>query len=323
MNSRRMKCAGVAIIAAVLWAQTASAETFPDHPVRLIIPFTPSGGIDTLGRLVAQKLSEIWGQSVFVENRAGAGGDIGSAVAAKSAPDGYTLAVGGQFLASNVTILPMRGFDPVKDFDPIILLANGQDVLTVPPNSPFHNVKELVDYAKAHPGELTYASLGVGASSHLSTLLLSEITGISLRHVPYTSFSQAFADVSMGRVSLWIASFSGAIGHIQAGELNGLAVSGHARAAQLPDVPTFRDLGIPYDNESWFGLFAPKGTPRAIVDQINADALRVIDNNDLREKAATLGFRVVGGTPEALGMLLQSEIAEWAEIAKRNDLLPQ
>jgi tripartite-type tricarboxylate transporter receptor subunit TctC len=315
--------AGVVLVVAGLGLCAARAQTFPDHPVRLMIPFTPSGGIDTLGRLVAQRLGEIWGQTVFVENRAGAGGDIGSSAAAKAPPDGYTLALGGQFLASNVTILPMRGFDPVKDLDPIVLLATGQDVLTVPPNSPFRSVRELVDYAKSHPGELTYASLGVGASSHLSVLLLSEITGISLRHVPYTSFSQAFADVSMGRVSLWIASFSGAIGHIQAGELNALAVSGHARAAELPDVPTFRDLGIPYDNESWFGLFAPKGTSRAIIDQLNADALRVIGNEDLKTRAATLGFRTAGGTPEALGLLLQNEIGQWAEVAERNDLLPK
>lgn len=303
----------------VVEPRTAAAGDFPDHTVRLIIPFTPGGGIDTIGRLVAQKLSDLWGQSVIVENRAGAGGDIGSAVAAKAAPDGYTLAVGGQFLASNVTILPMRGFDPTTDFAPITLLARGQDVLTVPRDSPFQTVNELFAYAKTHPGELTYASLGVGSSSHLSILMLSEITGVSLRHIPYTAFSQAFADVSAGRISLWIASLSGAVSHIQAGELRALAVSGHDRAAQLPNVPTFREAGIPYDNESWFALFAPKATQRSIIDRLNSDVRRVIDDNHLKIEAAGLGFHMASSTPEELDTLLLNEVALWAKIAKRNN----
>ena len=260
MNSRRLVAA---LTFVALLAAPARAETFPDHPVRLIIPFAPGGSIDTLGRILTDKLSTLWGQSVFIENRAGAGGMVGSSVAAQAAPDGYTIVFGGQFMAANVTIAPSANFDPVKSFAPVILVATGQDALMVPANSPFHSVKEVVDYAKAHPGELTYASLGIGSSGQLASTLFSEVTGITLQHVPYNSFSQAVTDVSAGRISVWLTTLGGSIGHIQAGKLRALAVSGPTRAAQLPDVPTFDELGVAYGNDtSWYALFAPAGTPR-------------------------------------------------------------
>jgi len=311
------------IAIACLGLPSAWGQTFPDRPVRLIIPFPPGGSIDTLGRIVTQKLGEAWGQSVFIENRPGAGGNIGLSATAQAAPDGYTIGFGGQFVAANVTIAPMRGLDPVKSFDPIILVATGQDVLMVPPDSPFHTVKEIIDYAKAHPGELTYASLGVGSSGHLATTLFSEVTGVTLQHVPYTSFSQAVTDVSTGRISLWISTVGGTIGHIQGGKLHALAVSGPTRAAQLPDVPTFDELGVAYGTDtSWYGLFAPAGTPRAIIDKINADTAKVLETADMKERATQLGFRLVGGSPEKLGDYLKSEITKWADVAKKGELVP-
>ena len=185
----------------------------------------------------------------MVENRAGASGNIGAPAAAQAAPDGYTLHLGAQTLAVNVTIAPTKGFDPTKDFDPIMLVATAQDVLMVPPNSPFHSVRDLIDYAKAHPGELNYASLGTGSSGHLATALFSEVTGIKLQHVPYSQYSQAVTDIMSGRISLWLTTLGGAIGNIQAGKMRALAVSGHARAAQLPDVPTFKELGVGFGDE--------------------------------------------------------------------------
>jgi tripartite-type tricarboxylate transporter receptor subunit TctC len=316
-----LRAAAVAV--AIFGSPSVWAQTFPERPVRLIIPFPPGGSIDTIGRILTQKLGEAWNQSVVVENRPGAGGNIGASAAAQSAPDGYTIAFGGQFLAANVTIAPMHGFDPVKNFDPVILVATGQDVLMVPPNSPFHTVKDIIDYAKAHPGEVTYASLGVGSSGHLATTLFSEITGVTLQHVPYTSFSQAVTDVSTGRISIWISTLGGTIGHIQAGKLHALAVSGPTRAAQLPDVPTFDELGVAYGTDtSWYGLFAPTGTPRAIIDKINGATAKVLDTPDMKERATQLGFRLVGGTPEQLGTYLKNEIAKWAEVAKKGELVP-
>jgi tripartite-type tricarboxylate transporter receptor subunit TctC len=305
----------------VLGLHNASAQTYPDRAVRLIIPFPPGGSIDTLGRILTQKLGNIWGQSVFVENRPGAGGNVGSEVAALAAPDGYTMNFGGQFLAANVTIAPMRGFDPMKNFAPIVLVATGQDVLMVAPNSPFHSIKDIVDYAKAHPGEVTYASLGVGSSGHLASTLLSEVTGITLQHVPYNSFGQAVTDVGAGRVSIWISTLGGSIGQIEAGKLRAIAVSGPTRAAQLPDVPTFDELGVAYGNDtSWYAFFAPAGTPQPIIAKINTDTNHVLADADMKERATRLGFRLVGGSPEQLGVYLRNEIDKWATVAKKGGL---
>ena len=318
MRSRPFAVALTALLAVASAGTTpARAQTYPDHAVRLIIPFAPGGSIDTLGRILTEKLGALWGQSVFIENRAGAGGQVGASVAAQAAPDGYTTAFGGQFMAANVTIAPSANFDPVKSFAPIILVATGQDCLMVPVDSPFHSVKEIIAYAKAHPGELTYASLGVGSSGQLATVLFSEVTGIALQHVPYNSFSQAVTDVSAGRISIWLTTLGGSIGHIQAGKLRALAVSGPTRAAQLPDVPTFDELGVAYGNDtSWYALFAPTGTPRDAILKINADTNRVLADADVKQRTTNLGFRLVGGTPEQLGAHLRSEIDKWAKVAK-------
>ena len=323
MSSCKLVAALVMTLIAAL-AIPARAQTYPDRAVRLIIPFPPGGSIDTLGRILTDKLSTLWGQSVFIENRAGAGGMVGSSVAAQAAPDGYTMSFGGQFMAANVTIAPSANFDPVKSFAPVILVATGQDVLMVPADSPFHSVKEVVDYAKAHPGELTYASLGIGSSGQLASTLFSEVTGITLQHVPYNSFSQAVTDVSAGRISIWLTTLGGAIGHIQAGKLRALAVSGPTRAALLPDVPTFDELGVAYGNDtSWYALFAPAGTPPAVVAKINADTNKILADADMKERATKLGFRLVGGAPEQLGAHLRSEIDKWAKVAKAAGLEPK
>jgi tripartite-type tricarboxylate transporter receptor subunit TctC len=299
----------------------ATAQSYPDRSVRIIVAFAAGGTIDTLGRLVAQKLGEAWGQSVFVENRPGASGNIGAAAAAQSPPDGYTLHLGGQVLAVNVTLAPMKGLDPVKDFEPIMWIATAQDVMMVPPTSPFRSVKNVIDYAKAHPGELNYASLGIGSSGHLATTLFSDLAGIKLQHVPYTSYSQAVTDMISGRISLWITTLGGAVGNIQAGKMRALAVSGRARAAQLPDVATFDELGVAFvDESSWYALFAPKGTSKEIIAKINIDMTRILALPDMKEREATLGYRFVGGPPAKLEAMLRHEIAKWAEVAKSASL---
>jgi tripartite-type tricarboxylate transporter receptor subunit TctC len=323
VSSRKLVAALVLTLIAAL-AAPARAQTYPDHAVRLIIPFPPGGSIDTLGRILTEKLSTLWRQSVFIENRPGAGGTVGSSVAAQAAPDGYTMTFGGQFMAANVTIAPSQSFDPIKSFAPLILVATGQDALMVPASSPFHSVKEVVDYAKTHPGELTYASLGIGSSGQLASTLFSEVTGITLQHVPYNSFSQAVTDVSAGRISVWLTTLGGSIGHIQAGKLRALAVSGPTRAAQLPDVPTFDELGVAYGNDtSWYALFAPAGTPREIIGKINTDTNKILADADMKERATKLGFRLVGGSPEQLGAHLRSEIDKWAKVAKAAGLEPK
>ena len=312
-------CAAGALIAAALLAASAgaAAQSYPERPVRVLIAFPAGGTIDTLGRIIAQKLTEAWGQNVVIENRPGAGGNIGAAAAAKAAPDGYTLHLGAQTLAVNVTLQPSTEFDPVKDFDPIMLVATAQDVLLVPPNSPFRSVKELIDYAKAHPGELNYASLGTGTSGHLATVMFSELAGIKLQHVPYTSVSQATTDVISGRIAVFLPTLGGHLGNVAAGRMRALAVSGETRAAQLPDTPTFNELGVKFvDETSWYALFAPKGTRKEIIAKINAELARILALPDVREKGVTLGYRFIGGPPEKLAAFLNNEIAKWAEVAK-------
>jgi tripartite-type tricarboxylate transporter receptor subunit TctC len=321
----RRVCGACLIAAASLFAAVgARGDSYPDRAVRLIIPFPPGGSIDTLGRILMQKLGAVWSQSTVVENRPGAGGNIGSAVAARAAPDGYTLLFAGQFMAANVTIAPMQGFNPATNLAPVDLVATGKDVLLVPPNSPFHSVGDIVTYAKAHPGQLTYASLGVGSSGHLATILFSQVTGITMQHVPYTSFGTAVADVGAGRVSVWLATLGGILGQVQGGKFRALAVSGPERATELPNVPTFAELGVPYGNDtSWYALFAPAGTPPAIIAKINGDTDRMLTDPDLKSRVTKLGFRLVGSSPEQLGTYLKNEIGKWATIAKAGGIVPK
>src|SRR6185436_410780 len=292
----RHRCVAAAWIAAWCWAAlvqapaSASAQAYPDRSVRIVIAFA-------------------------------AGGTIGGAAAAQSPADGYTLPLGGQVLAVNATLAPMKGLDPIKDFEPIMWIATAQDVLMVPPDSPFRSVRELVDYAKAHPGKLNYASLGIGSSGHLATTLFSDLAGIKVQHVPYTSYSQAVTDMISGRISLWITTLGGAVGNIQAGKMRALAVSGRTRAAQLPDVPTFNELGIGFvDESSWYALFAPKGTPKEIVAKINGDMARILSLPDMKERETTLGYRFIGGSSDRLAAMLRHEITKWAEVAKSASL---
>jgi tripartite-type tricarboxylate transporter receptor subunit TctC len=311
----------VTVFAALVgWRPDASAQSYPDRPVRLLIAFPAGGTIDTLGRILAQKLTEAWGQNVVIENRPGAGGNIGAAAAAQAVPDGYTLHFGAQSLAVNVTIAPYQNLDPVKDFEPIILAATATDVLVVPTTSQFHTLRALIDYAKSHPGELNYSSLGVGTSSHLSTVQFADITGLKLQHVPYTGFSQATTDLVAGRLSLWMPTLGGSLGNIQAGKMRALAISGPARAQAVPDIPTFKEQGIEFGESSWYALFAPKGTPKEIIAKVNADVERILAMPDVKEKSVTFGYRYVGGSPEKLDAFLKGEIAKWAEVAKSASL---
>ena len=315
--------AGAILIAAsaLILQTSAVAQSYPDRPVRIIVAFPAGGTLDTLARIIAQKLGDTWGQSVLVENRPGAGGNIGAASAARAAPDGYTLHFGAQSLAVNVTISPYEGFDPVRDFDPIILVGTAQDVLMVPASSPFNSVSELIAYAKAHPGRLNYASLGPGTSAYLATALFSELAGIKMQNVSYSSLAQAATDLMSSQVSLFIPTLGGHIGNIKSGRIRALAVSGATRAEQLPDVPTFKELGVPFVEEtSWYGIYAPKGTPREIIVQVNDKVGRILANPEVKERTAVLGFRLIGGSPEKLGTMLHDEIDKWAKLAKNGSI---
>ena len=238
----------------------------------MVVAFGAGGTLDTLARIVSPKLSEMWGQQVVVENRAGAGGNIGAAQASQAAPDGYTLHFGAQTLAVNVTIAPYKGFDPVRDLEPVVFVGTAQDVLMVPPDFPAKTVQELIDYAKKRPGELNYASAGPGTSGHLATVLFSELTGVQLQHVPYNSLSQGVTDIMSGRISVWIVTLGGHLGNITSGKMRALAVSGEAAPSSFPTCrPSRRSACRSSAETSWYGIFAPKGTPRNIVEKVNRD----------------------------------------------------
>ena len=322
-RARAIAVAPLALAALAILAATAgaAAQAYPTRPVRMVVAFSAGGTIDALGRILAQKLSEQWGQSVVVENRGGAAGNLGALAAAQAAPDGYTLHLGAQSLATNVTMAPVPNFDPRRDLAPVIAVATAQDVLMVPPDAPARSLPEWIAYAKARPGELNYASLGTGSSGHLATVLFAELTGLRLEHVPYTAVASAVTDIVAGRISVWLATLGGHLGNIQSGRVRALAVSGRVRAPSLPDVPTFAEQGVALTEElTWFGLFVPKGTPASIIAKLNSDVQQVLAQPAMQARAAQLGFRLIGGPPDKLADLLQSDIAKWALVAKRAGL---
>ena len=320
----RASAIAVAVAAIVATGAGASAQTYPTRPVRMVVAFAAGGTIDALGRILAQKLSQLWGQAVVVDNRGGAAGNLGAIAAAQAAPDGYTIHLGAQSLATNVTMAPVPNFDPRRNFAPVIAVATAQDVLMVPPQSPAHSLVEWIAYARAHPGELDYASLGTGSSGHLATVLFTQMTGLKLEHVPYTAIAPAVTDIVAGRISVWLATLGGHLGNIQAGRVRALAVSGLSRAQSLPDVPTFAEQGVALLEEStWFGVFVPAGTPKPIIAKLNSDVAQVLAEPAMRARAAELGFRLIGGPPEKLGDLLESEIGKWAKVAKSAGLAAQ
>ncbi|HEY4405411.1 MAG TPA: tripartite tricarboxylate transporter substrate binding protein [Xanthobacteraceae bacterium] len=322
MRSRRRASALAAVVAAVFAASvSASAQTYPARPVRMVVAFSAGGTIDALARILAQKLSERWGQSVLVDNRGGAAGNLGAMAAAQALADGYTIHLGAQSLATNVTMAPLPNFDPRRDFDPVMAVATAQDVLMVPPDAAARSLPEWIAYAKARPGELNYASLGTGSSGHLATVLFAQVTGLKLEHVPYTGVSQAVTDIVAGRISVWLATLGGHLGNIQSGRVRALAVSGEGRAPSLPEVPTFTEQGIAVEESTWFGVFVPRGTPKPIIARLNHDLEQVLAEPAMQERAAQLGFRLIGGAPDKLAGLLQSEIAKWAEVAKSAGLV--
>ena len=305
------------VVAAALCFSNAAAQDYPARSVRVIVPFEAGGALDAIARIIAPRLSDAWGQQVIVENRAGAGGNIGAQAAARSKPDGYTLFVNTPSFAVNPSLQKNLPYDPEKDFAPISMLAWTNGVLLVPPSLPVKSVKELVALAKARPGELTYASTGPGTAGHLNMELFRNLTRIEVVHVPYKSVGQAQTDLMAGRVMMWITSLPGAVPHIKSGRVRALAVSGTKRSAAIPDVPTMQEAGVQsYEAISWYGMFAPAGTPHEAIAKINADVARVLQLPEVRQRFAAIGVEPSAGTPAELAKYLRSEIVKWANVVK-------
>jgi tripartite-type tricarboxylate transporter receptor subunit TctC len=302
----------------------AAQEPYPSRTVKIVVPAAPGSTTDTLARLVADQLGQKWGKAAIVENIAGGAMNVGATNVARAAPDGYTMLVAPPApLSFSHLLYKDLAYEPTK-WVPITMLAKIPNVLVVRKELPAATLRELIDYAKANPGKLNYASLGTGTSGHLATTLFSDLAGVKLQHVPYSQYSQAVTDFLSGRTALWITTLGGAIGNIQAGKMRALAVSGESRAKQLPDVPTFKEMGVGFSDESsWYALFAPKGTPQAIIGKVNADMTRIIALPDVKERELTMGYRFIGGPPNKLAAFVRSEIAKWAELAQSASLTPR
>lgn len=318
MQLRRLAISIGVVLGGMLGSVCASAQGYPTQPVRLIVAFSAGGSVDTFGRIIAQKLGELWGQQVLVENRPGALGNLGAVAAAHAAPDGYTLHLAASSIALNATLAPVADFDPTKNFDPVILAATAQDILIVPTDSRFKTASDLIAYAKANPRKLTYGTLGASSSGNMAMAVFARNNGgLHLRQVTYSQSSQLQTDVFAGRVDVFFPTTGAHIGNVANGRERALGVSGPKRAAQLPDVPTFREQAISYpDATSWYALFAPKGTPAAIVAKINADMERVLAQPEVKALMDKLGFAAIGGPPSRLGSFLDQEIKAWADVVK-------
>jgi tripartite-type tricarboxylate transporter receptor subunit TctC len=313
-------CAGAAAVApfASRAGLAQGSAAWPNRIVKLVVPFTPGGGIDAVGRIIGARLSEMWGQQVVVENKPGAGGNIGSDFVAKAKPDGYTI-LGGTISshAINPSIYPKMPYDAVKSFQPITLIGTNANVLVVGAASTYKTVQDVIAAAKAKPGSISFASAGNGTSQHLSGELFKSLAGISMEHVPYKGSGPAIQDVMAGHVPLMFDTTVVAAPHIQSGKVRALAVTSTKRVGSLPGVPTMAEAGVKgYEILSWQGIFAPAGTPKEIVQRLNAEIVKILKMPDMRERLAGLGLDPVGNTPDEFAAFQQAEIAKWAKLVK-------
>jgi tripartite-type tricarboxylate transporter receptor subunit TctC len=310
----------VLLVLACVMAGSAAAQSFPARPLRLVVPFTPAGATDVLARIVGEELAKRLGQPIVIENRPGAGGNIGAQIAAKSAPDGYTLLMAPTSVyAIAMALYKDPGYDLARDFAPVSTVANVPHVLVVHPSLPVNNLKELVALAKAKPGSLTVASQGTGTVSHLEAEMLQQMAGIELVHVPYKGSAPAIVDLVGGRVQLMFDSIASAMPQIKAGKLRAIGVATDQRASVLPDVPTIAESGLPgYRAESLLGILVPARTPRGVVDRLNRELVALLSDPATRERLVARGFEPQSCTPGQYTERIAHDLGVWAAIVKKS-----
>ena len=316
-----MRCLALLFLVA---AASAMAQPYPARPIRIIVPYAPGGGSDFVARLCAQYLQLQLNQNVITENRPGAGGIVGSEVAAKAAPDGYTLLVVPISHAANISLTPKLLFHPEKDFAPVVQIASAPNVVLTHPSVPARTVAELVKLARARSGELSYASSGSGSSTHLATELFKMMAKVDVLHVPYKGGGPALVDLIGGQVSMYFSSLPAAGPHLNSGRVRALAVTGKQRVGALPAIPTVHESGMSgYEYIGWYGLLAPAATPAAIVSRLNTEANRFIRTKEFADRIAADGAEPAGGTPEAFAAFIRTEIAKWAAVVQHAGLRSQ
>jgi tripartite-type tricarboxylate transporter receptor subunit TctC len=310
--------AATSALAAAAPRSTAFAATgYPEKPIRFILGFPPGGGSDILARVIGQKLSDAWGQQVVIDNRPGAGGNIAAAIAARSAPDGYTLYLGtSSSHAINKSLYRKLDYDPEKDFAPVTLVASAQNILAVHPSVAAKSVRELIALAKQRPGQLSYASTGIGTSSHLAAELFKHMAGVDIVHIPYKG-PAAMIDLISGQVQMTFGRIPVVLPHAKSGRLRMLAVTGARRSALLPQVPTVAESGLPgFEVSAWFGVLVPAGTPGRIVSKLNAGIAGILNDPAVRERLVSEDFEVLTSTPEQFASHIRSETLKWARVIK-------
>jgi len=308
---------GVAMSAVVVPAQAAETA-YPAKPVRMIAPYPPGGTSDIIARIVGQKLNEAWGQQIVVDNRAGANGGIGSELAAKSPADGYTLLVGNMTpIAANPSLYAKLGYDSLRDFAGITLVAAGPNVLVVNPALPVKSVQELTAYAKANPGKLNFGSGGAGSPAHLAGEMFKSLTGVAMTHVPYKGTVLSVNDLIAGQVQLVFSDAPPAVPHVKSGKLRALAVTGAKRTPLMPELPTIAEAGVAgFAFDNWWGILVPAGTPKAIIGRINTEIVKAMQTSDVKDRFANLGVEAIHSTPAAFDDYIKSEHAKMAKIIK-------
>ena len=296
-------------------ALAAHAQPFPAKPVHIVVPFPPGGGTDSLARIMQPQLQQLWGQAVIVENKPGASGQIGADTVAASAPDGYTL------MMSSTASLTQKNVDK---FAPVTLVSASPYVIVVNPRVPASNVRELIAYAKAHPGKLSFGSSGTGAASHLAGELFKSMAGVDMLHVPYKGTGQAVTDLLAGQIDVMFAPGETVMPHVQAGKLRALGVTSLHRATALPDLPTAAESGLPgYEAIGWFGLLAPAATPSALVAKLSADANRVLADAEVKRKMLAMGAEPSGNSPQAFADFIRADMAKWARLMAERGIKPE
>ena len=321
MRTSISRLARALLAALVIGPLGAMAQGYPTKPVRLIVPFPPGGATDISARIVGQKLSELWGQTVVIENRGGAAGNIGAAEAARAAPDGYTLFFpSGSVMTANEHIYANMNVRPERDFVPITNAVRGPQLIAVPANSPYKTLKELIAAAKAKPGALNYGHAGIGSQTHLAGENFLYATGLDIQNVPYKGEGPAMADLVAGQLTMATPNLAAAISFINGGKVRALAVTSKERAPQLPDVPTVAETVPGFENYGWFGIVAPTGTPKEIVDKVYRDTVKALDSSEMRARFFVQGLAPVGNSPDEFARAMRTERALWQKVVRERKI---
>ncbi len=320
MTMTRNLILGAALLGATA---VAAAQDYPQRPVRFVVPYAPGGSTDTLARSMGNKMSELLGQQVVVDNRPGANGDIGMTIVARAPADGYSIVLG---YIANLGIGPSlyekMPYDPVKDFASITQVAGASNIFVIHPSLPAKNFKEFIAYTKANPKKVSFASAGVASVGHLTGELLNEMAGIDMQHIPYKGSGQAITDLVGGHIKAMISGMASTLPHVRSGKLVGIVTTGLKRTPATPDIPTIAETYPGFESSSWFGVLAPAGTPKPIITRLNADIHKSLQDPAVAKRLAGVGFEITYGTPEQFTAYIQSEIKKWAKVVKASGAKP-